>query len=117
MSNKCMSPYSKSPFHITVTRSSVLCQPLDQHFLSSIKQPLTPHCLPAQPKRLNLRLHIQLILTPVLAGSETAMKDLTFAVLMSSNNGNVNIKANWEKVEQYMKVRRHTVTLLAVMSD
>lgn len=45
------------------------------------------------------------------------MKDLTFAVLMSSNNGNVNIKANWEKVEQYMKVRRHTLTPSAAISN
>lgn len=89
--------------------------------LLSINQPLTSHChcLHIQPKSFNLRLALQihLKLTPVLAGSDAAMKDLTFAVLMSSNNGNVNIKANWEKVEQYMKVRRHTLTPSAAISN
>ncbi|ROW06422.1 hypothetical protein VMCG_04429 [Cytospora schulzeri] len=35
--------------------------------------------------------------------NDTSVKDLTFAVIMSSNDGNVNIKANWDRVEQLMQ--------------
>lgn len=58
-----------------------------------------------------------MILTPVSEGNDASNKDLTFAVLMSANDGNVNVKANWEKVEQYMKVYRHAVTPSAAISD
>ncbi|KUI73839.1 hypothetical protein VM1G_09262 [Cytospora mali] len=35
--------------------------------------------------------------------NDSSVKDLTFAVLMSANDGSVNVKANWDKVELFMK--------------
>lgn len=32
------------------------------------------------------------------SGDDAAVKDLTMAVLMSANNGNLNISANWDIV-------------------
>ncbi|PSR83131.1 hypothetical protein BD289DRAFT_453983 [Coniella lustricola] len=35
-------------------------------------------------------------------GDDTAIKDLTFAVLMSANNGQITVNANWDKVTETM---------------
>lgn len=33
-----------------------------------------------------------------LSGDDAAVKDLTMAILMSTNEGNINISANWDQV-------------------
>ena len=48
---------------------------------------------------------MSLIWTSVIVGNDSSVKDLTFAVLMSANDGSINVKANWDKVEHFMQVR------------
>ncbi|KAK7747965.1 hypothetical protein SLS53_001217 [Cytospora paraplurivora] len=45
---------------------------------------------------------------------DASVQDLTFAVMMSANDGNINIKANWDKVEEIMKDWGHDFTKSAM---
>lgn len=49
------------------------------------------------------------------SGSDAAVKDLTFAILMSNNSdGSVSVNANWDNVEKTMKDWGYTFTKSAM---
>lgn len=45
-----------------------------------------------------------------LPGTDAAVKDLTFAILISNNNGGINVNANWDKVTETMEAWGYNFT-------